>query len=303
MPRNPALIAKLALVRYMLDVAESQRQQPEPVSGLAIMTIHDAIELFMNLASESAGAGKVGKDFMALFDALETSTGTSFVHKEGMRRLNKSRVNAKHYGTFPSRADLSEFADLADSFVRANCDLLFGLPFESISLVVLVTTAELRECLESALAQRDLGEFEEAMVLIAEAFARLQQLLPDDRDLMSDVGRVARHITELSPPDRGYPINSEIVHVFERVAKRLWLLEHGIDRRELQLFTELVPHVGFVLSGDRFVQSKMRKTPLQREELEFCFGFVLRTILRVQDAEGMASQVLRERGRRSAWDV
>jgi hypothetical protein len=49
---------RLAFVRYLYGVAVQQSRYPEPLYGTSILTFHDSIELFLQLASEYLNVGK-----------------------------------------------------------------------------------------------------------------------------------------------------------------------------------------------------------------------------------------------------
>lgn len=45
-------LKRLALIKYMHNVGVEQANKPEPVCWLAVLTFHDATELFLQLAAE-----------------------------------------------------------------------------------------------------------------------------------------------------------------------------------------------------------------------------------------------------------
>lgn len=58
-----------------------------------------------------------------------------------MKRLNKARVQLKHYGTSPSKLDIEAFRATVTNFFDENTPKIFGIDFSSVSLVDLVTYA------------------------------------------------------------------------------------------------------------------------------------------------------------------
>jgi hypothetical protein len=47
---------RLAFIRYLYSSAVEQSRQPEPVAALAVLSLHDAVELVLHLAAEHTNA-------------------------------------------------------------------------------------------------------------------------------------------------------------------------------------------------------------------------------------------------------
>ncbi|HBX87013.1 MAG TPA: hypothetical protein DEG09_00170 [Marinilabiliaceae bacterium] len=93
---------RLAFIKYLYTVAVEQSKQPEPLSSSSILSFHNSIELFLQLASEYLDVGSKSPGFMDYWELLEPKlTEGGLTQKESMRRLNKARVALKHHGTLP----------------------------------------------------------------------------------------------------------------------------------------------------------------------------------------------------------
>lgn len=59
---------RLAFIRYLYLVGERQSRHPEPFGSAALLTFHDAVELFLQLASEKLDASSkntpIGRDLI-----------------------------------------------------------------------------------------------------------------------------------------------------------------------------------------------------------------------------------------------
>lgn len=97
------VIKRLAFIKYLYKLAVDQSKRPEPLCSASILTFHDAIELFLQLASEHLNVGKQQPSFMEYWDLISQKlSNQELTQKESMRRLNRARVALKHHGTLPS---------------------------------------------------------------------------------------------------------------------------------------------------------------------------------------------------------
>src|SRR2546423_6801644 len=96
---DDAKMRRLAMIQYTFMMAVDQSHKPEPLNMVSILLFHDAVELFLMLASEYLGAGKTGQEFMTYWEAINQKLPSKdFGQKDSMNRLNKARANWKHYG-------------------------------------------------------------------------------------------------------------------------------------------------------------------------------------------------------------
>lgn len=51
-PLDPLTVQRLAFIRFLYEQGVSQADQPEPLSATAVLSFHDAVELFLRLAAE-----------------------------------------------------------------------------------------------------------------------------------------------------------------------------------------------------------------------------------------------------------
>ena len=147
---SEATLRRLAFIRYLYRLGLTQVRAPEPLVGSAILMFHDAIELFLHLASEVLDV-QSGRDFMDYFKSINDKLSPGqLAQQESIMRLNKSRVSLKHAGTFPSRLDLEDFETATGAFFAENTPLIFGIPLESVSLAALIVNEQSRDAMRAA---------------------------------------------------------------------------------------------------------------------------------------------------------
>ena len=64
----------LAFIRYMYNLAMEQSRQPEPIGTVSLLTFHDSVELFLDLACDQFDVpSKKTMEFKDYWSALETA--------------------------------------------------------------------------------------------------------------------------------------------------------------------------------------------------------------------------------------
>ena len=80
---DESVIKRLALIKYFYKEAVEQSQRPEPLCSASILTFHDAIEFFLQLASEYLDVGRGQPSFMEYWEILASKL------PEGQRRQTR----------------------------------------------------------------------------------------------------------------------------------------------------------------------------------------------------------------------
>ncbi len=167
-------LERLAFIKYLNEIGIEQSQRPEPLCAVSVLTFHDAVELFLQLASEHLDVGKKNIRFLEYWNLLsqEVQQG-DLTQKESMRRLNSARVALKHHGTRPSKWDIEAFRVTARNFFEENTPLIFGIEFSDISLTNVIQCCEARESLREAEEFLRENQIQEALNKTTLAFNQL----------------------------------------------------------------------------------------------------------------------------------
>jgi len=283
------VLRRLALVRHIYNGAVRQSRQPEPLGLTSILMFHDSIELFLQLGSEQLNVSRQGLGFMDYWSLLEPKLGRELAEKGSLLRLNKARVDFKHYGILPSRLDIESFRASATSFFEANTPLIFGIEFRSISMLELVQCKEARTSLEEADKMISEGKIEDALDKIAVAF---NQLLDDYEDRKTtQFGQspffFGESLTFISSSFRAMDDLEEFAErvssCIEEIQDALKLLSLGLDYRRYAKFRLFTPHITKIPEGPyHIVRSKREKAP-SIDDCRFCYDFVIETALHLQE--------------------
>jgi hypothetical protein len=215
-----------------------------------------------------------------------------------MRRLNKARVALKHNGVMPSHQDLEDFASTASHFFEQSTPLVFGISFDSISLVDFITYEPVRTALQRANTALEAGDLESSLEACAEAFYDLMQDYEGRkqdrfRKLPFSFG-TSRRFHSSFEKDRISGNNAELRRWIDQVEESIEAIQGavkvlglGLDYRRYSRFRHLTPRVREFASGRRdFFWGLMgsgRRTDASRNDLSFCIDFVIESALQLQE--------------------
>lgn len=293
-------LQRLAFIRYLYTTAVEQSRQPEPLGAASILTFHDSIELFLQLASEHLNTGDKKPGFIDYWNLLEPKLPKGGLsQKESMRRLNKSRVALKHHGTLPSKMDIEAFRASATNFFEENTPLVFGIEFSAISMINLVTCTEARGSLEEASQLIEEGRIEDALDKIAIAFA---QLIDDHENRKrTRYGRSPFFFGESLTFNTGFFMEIEdrkladfvdkVRDSIEAMQSAMKLLSLGLDYRRFAKFRLFTPLITKLLSGEYSLDRVKREEPPSVNDCYFCYDFVVESAIRLQEFDFEVSEI------------
>lgn len=217
MNQNEVYLQKLTYIKYLWLQAEEQALQPEPFCGYALLSMQDAIEMFLitgNLKYDTTyNPDKKGNNsFVDIFEALEKkisdTTGMNLTQKATIITVNKARVSMKHYVQFPNLITLKEYLVHARTFFIENTPTVFGYSFDSVTLSDLILNDSVREHIKMAEEYMELGKYSES---VRESAFGLSKLLRNfDQDSKGESGFM-NTISDLESIMRGVKISPEYI--------------------------------------------------------------------------------------------
>lgn len=292
---DPAIIRRLAFVKFLYSIGIEQSKAPEPFANAALLTFHDAAELFLQLSAEYLDADvKKNQDFIGYWPIISKKMAgdTSLSQQESMRRLNAARVSLKHSGTQPSTYDLESFRAAILLFFEDNVPAVFGVALTDVSLIEFVQPDGSRNRLKLADKLKLEMRFDEAALEIAIAFDEMIQDYETRKSNRSHrspftFGRNLRWNPSLSMMARG--LNQEMtqyldnIHVtVEAMQKALRILALGINFRRYSRFHSIVPTVHRTLSGRYHAQDRPPGSRTS-DMIQFCLDFVIEAAVHLRE--------------------
>lgn len=291
---------RLAFIKYLWRRADEAVSLPEPLCGSALLGFHDAVEFFLQVASETTNNGSKSPSFLDYWDLIGPSIPGGLPNKEGMRRLNKARVALKHHGTIPSRLDLQDFRTTTQDFFTESTPRVFGTAFSSLSMTLFVSPPEARSHLDKAIAALEKNDFDDCFVESATAF---HWVLKDadrvagerswhspfkvDRELQR-YAKGSFSFGDLDSRDRTLARFAETVAgSVDELYSALRLIALGVDYHRYLRFRQITPHVNEFGDGrlDHVWMRAAVTTPTSTTALgQFAIDFVVDTALSLAGA-------------------
>lgn len=291
-------LRRLAFIKYMFKTATEQSEAPQPLCSMSILMFHDAIELFLQLASEQVDANTNKTGFMEYWERISNQLSNGeLTQKESMRRLNKARVALKHHGTKPSQHDIEAFRASAANFFQDNTSIIFDVGFSSISLSEFVQPKSAKNAIESAEDELRENNLKEALVNTALAFHHMlrhyeeRQSGPRGRSpFFFGKDLTFQNSFHLGLSRRDQQGLGKLSTFVDRVTESLdamqdaiKILALGLDYREYSVFKRLTPQVLSTVGDD--VDFRLRGNPedISVDDVQFCIDFVVETAIKLYE--------------------
>ncbi|HMA33491.1 MAG TPA: hypothetical protein VKY74_03340 [Chloroflexia bacterium] len=270
-------IRQLSLIRYLFTQARDQICQPYPQSIAAILTLHDCVELFLDLASQQPGVifniNKPQPNFLDYWQ-MQLPQGGNLTQKTNMDKLNRVRVNFKHAGIWPAGQELDPLFTRVSDFLEENTPVVFGRDFNSFSMVDLVELPSSRQQLQQAEAFLKAEQITAAMDAIAYAF----------EDLILDRRRKEQEHARQRPILEEYLVR-EALKEQDKFRNAAWpdlqIIGWGLDYPRYLHFQAISPEITWTDEDNRRAIPWRSDSP-SVEEGKFCFNFVIDSALRLQ---------------------
>jgi hypothetical protein len=268
--------------------------------------MHDAVELFLQLASEHLNVGSSKPDFMDYWEILAKKLGGDLQQTESMRRLNKSRVALKHHGTFPSSLDVEAFRGSTISFFEENTPTVFGVRITAVSLIEYVTPDASRARLKEAEKKAACGQILEALKDVAISFHEMigdYESRKRDRFYRSpfyfgrDFGFTSSFFMGLSSSSattegRLGDFVDRVKESMEAMQEAIKILALGLDYRKYARFRQFAPTIYQTSGGYAFGGRLAGNDAPAPEDVRFCIDFVIEAALALAEFD----YTMREQG-------
>lgn len=295
----PIVMKRLALIKTMFNMASDQSKAAEPLSALSLLTFHDAVELFLELSADQCGVWRTGLNFLEYWELLRNSSrGIGLTQRGPMDALNRARVDFKHHGTMPSSTNIEEFRISTSTFLKENTPLVFGINFENISIVEIVTYENTRNSLKAALDLLNRGQFRESVEKSGLAFA---QLIDDYEEKKRDQFHrspffFGESMTFLSSSFMGLSSSRERAErdlgefvdktksSIESMREALKIVSLGLDFKRYTKFKLITP-VFYETSDGNYTGHWTHDTVISKENAEYAFNYVIDCVLSLQDSD------------------
>jgi hypothetical protein len=288
---------RLALIRQLFLRAEEDADRPEPLCAQAVLTLHDAAELFLVLIADSTSANvKASANFLDYWAPVNVALAPDQLgHKLAMKAVSDARRGLKHSGVLPSRSEVQRFARSTREFLEEATRLVFGTDFNRASLVDLVPVEKVRVHLKTA--EEALGEQNTGAALREAALAfELATFADPPADYRSLAYR--RWEKRVQEPDfrrsSSWDLGLEhkvgrdfarkwdtLCKTAEHTAKAVRLLSRGVEFDDYLSFELMTPSVSWFVGSQEPDAGEYVKEGVTFDDAVWCVDFATRSALRL----------------------
>lgn len=295
-------IERLVFVKYLLKQAEISKELNRPLSSTTILTLHDAVECFLQLAYEHlTGKSKLtGNNILDTYsdkinDILKDNH-KPLINKAFIKRINELRNQLKHATIFIDNKNIQNLFSETELFFIDFTKTIFDIIFSEISLTRLISHDEIRKYL--VIAEKDIEEnnFQLALFSIGKAFYELDKLATEVKgehgeNILSKHHRIdyiSKYRFSRGESPTGLLRNSlkEIAEDINRVQDDLHdfrkALSLSVDFKQYKRFQIIIPYVTKLVRGETGEifwwipdEEKDIKKEYSKSQTKFCFDFVM----------------------------
>jgi hypothetical protein len=292
-----SIIQRLAFIQYLVGLGVQKSKEPEPFCWVSILNFHDSVELFLELALEKLKAKSrersLLEDWEAINQILRSSGKNELTFKIQIEKLNKVRVNLKHYGTSPSKSAIEDARINVANFLEENTKTIFDMNFSDISLIDMIQCQSAKCFLFEAKQLLKEDKKEDAIDKIAIAF---EELINDYEDRKRDTwGRSPFFFGEDLTFSSDEFIDRTILESIKGLQRALKITSFGIDYRKYSQFRLVTSRAIYGGKGNYSIQRLTRTIEEPNEDdIEFCIDFVIESAIILKEFDFMVKPKQRQ---------
>ncbi|RZB32490.1 MAG: hypothetical protein AEth_00501 [Candidatus Argoarchaeum ethanivorans] len=289
------IIKRLAFAKYLIERGNQESVNSEPLSFIALLHYHDALELSFDLVLEDKGINTKDLGFMQYFERvngwLRNNGKNEISLKPSLVRLKNRRVNLKHGGLFPSKMDIEESKFTANNTFEEICKNVYGLNAQKISLVELIENQRVNAFIKEAINSYD-SDQRKSIEKISFSF---EFLLRDYEQSKSDLflkspfyfGRNMTFLNSfhmgLNHRDKLSEFVDSVKESIEAMQKAVKILAFGLDYKKYIKFRLLIPEPIWCIGNDMPKVSLGQNTKISKEDFNFCINYLVECSLKLQE--------------------
>ena len=285
MNNREIIIKRLAIIKHLYKIGLEQSKQVETVAAFSILSFHDSVEMFLKFLAENKNIKSEKFNFIEYWTNIPTLT-----LMESMRNLNTRRVNIKHKGILPSKTDIELSRVNTTDFFNQNVITHFGVEFESISLIDLVSYENVKDHLKISQDSLDSNKIEKSIENVALAFEVLLNSYEENKignyryspfffgkDLSFNssffMGIEDRKMSDFV---------DKVKDSLEAMQKAIKVMSLGIDYKKYVKFKLLTPRITRTMGGNHVAEIYGDKK-WTKENCQYCIDFVIDSSLKLQE--------------------
>lgn len=264
-------IERLAFVKYLLSLAKQQKDIERPLSSSAILTIHDCVECFLQLCFEvkteraKISSKNILDTYSEEINKVLKEEENPPINKAFIKRINDLRNQLKHATIFTDHKQIPNLYIETEIFLTDFTKLIFGISFNDISLIELISDNGIKNFLLDAQNKIQENQLQKAMWSIGKAFYELEHSLTKVEgkyggnilEAHHDVDYLIKYMAQIggAEPDMCLKENlkeiaTDINRIQEEVQNIKTILSLSVDLKEYTYFKQHMPHVSKINNGE-----------------------------------------------------
>lgn len=308
-PLDANAIKRLMIIKMFYGQGVEQARLPYPLSMGAVLTFHDSVELFLNLAADVLNVDLgVKPEFLSYWSGLAKGPdGVNLTSRGRMDSLNKLRVGFKHSGNLPNQLDIERSARAVEGFFEDNTPTVFGMSFTDITMVDLIVQEKAREFASKAAESRKREDYTDSIAWSCEAFdwllddyvSRKRSGFNPSPYTFEDSWRPRTNAEHFSIP-RGYGQHDrqdnywkeDLQNVIRDQAKTIQLMQQGlrvmslgIDYSKYARLARLRPHIIYTGREALRIIHAREGVGVSDDDCRFAEDFVISTAIQLASAD------------------
>lgn len=304
-------IERLVFVKFLLKQAEASKELDKPLSSTTVLTLHDAIECFLQLSYEQlTGKAKLSgnqilENYTEKINETLVSQGKPLINKAFIKRINELRNQLKHASIFIDKKNIQNLFSETEMFFTDFAFTIFNLDFTEISLTELISNKEIRKHLVQAEEELKNKNFQESMFCIGKAFYELEYLgtrvIGGFGENILSKHHIVDYLIKYRTRIGGGEPDSLLKENLKEIAKDINRLQddlHDLKKvislsaalKKYKKFRNIMPYVTKIIQGKTGEvgywmpdKEKGNKIEYTIDQVKFCFDFVTETSLRQND--------------------
>lgn len=287
-------VRRLNLARHLYELGTASLRSANDMHLFsAVNLLHDAAEAFLIAVADYVGAAvdqntKFDKYFVQIDGKLAPK---ELPFKNKLLRLNRIRVDSKHYGIQPARDECERLAITVGEFFDEVSTSVLGASFSTVSAIDLLKDGETKEVLLEAKKTLEAGALEECAINCRKAlFLEIEHhydvsVFKDDDPVAGLLGAFIRapfYARTKQYIDENVSDPTDFI-VYDHSSVNEELLAQGVDNTAYWNVWRLTPEVYKSKDGKWFVKhdfSKLDKKVLS-DKIDYIFSATLDIVLSI----------------------
>jgi hypothetical protein len=161
------VLNRIILARHLFELGvNASKSTNEKFLFAAINLLQDSVEAFLLAVADHVSAGiDQSTHFDKYFDLINKKISPNELpFRNKLIRVNKLRINSKHYGIQPARDEVSRLFQSVRDFFEETSQSLLGTNFSTASVVDLLSDCEVKELLIEAKTFLEAHEYAECAI-------------------------------------------------------------------------------------------------------------------------------------------